>query len=79
MSISTFESNVFLLTKYANIQKITPLVFDFSVQEITVALVIVIFLMILVLAIILIKIPKTKRFVLHEFFCTNIIPTSYYQ
>ena len=58
MLISTFESHVFLLTKYANIQKIIPSIFNSSAHKIYKAHTMVTFLIIIILLIILIKIQK---------------------
>ena len=56
MLISTFESHVFLLKKYANIQIINS-----SAHKIYIAHTIVTFLIILILLIILIKIRKISK------------------
>ena len=59
--ISTFESHVFLLTKYANIQKLTPSISNSSAHKIYIAHTIVTFLIIVFLLIILIKIEKLSK------------------
>ena len=61
MLISTFESHVFLLKKYANIQKMIPSIFNSSAHKIYIARTIVTFLIILILLIILIKIQKISK------------------
>ena len=61
MLISAFEIHVFLLTKYANIQKIIPSIFNSSAHKIYIAHTIVTFLIILILLIILNKIYKISK------------------
>ena len=61
MLISTFESHLFLLTKYASIQKIIPSIFNSCAHKINIAHTIVTFLIILILLIILIKIQKISK------------------
>ena len=58
MLISTFESHVFLLKKYANIQKIIASIFNSRSHKIYIAHTIITFLIILILIIILINIKK---------------------
>ena len=41
MPLSIFENHVFILTKYANIQKIIPSIFIFSAHKLTLALIII--------------------------------------
>ena len=61
MLISTFESHVFLLTKYVNIQKIIPSIFNSSAHKLCIAHTIITFLIILILLIIPIKIQKISK------------------
>ena len=61
MLISTFESHVFLFTKYTNIQKIIPSIFNSSAHKIYIVHTILTFLIILILLIILIKIQNISR------------------
>ena len=61
MLISTFESHVFILAKYANIQKIIPSIFNSCASKIYIAHTIVTCLIILILLIILIKIRKISK------------------
>ena len=58
MSLSIFENHVFILTQYANIQKIIPSIFISSAHKLTLALIIITLLMITILGLILLKIQK---------------------
>ena len=61
MPLSIFENHVFILAKYANIQKIIPSIFISSAHKLTLALVIITLLMIAILGIILLKIQKISK------------------
>ena len=58
MSLSIFENHVFILTKYANIQKFIPSIFISSAYKLTLSLIIITLLMITILGLILLKIQK---------------------
>ena len=61
MPLSIFENHIFILTKYANIQKIIPSIFISSAHKLTLALIIITLLMIKILGIILLKIQKISK------------------
>ena len=61
MLLSIFENHVFILTKYANIQKIIASIFISSAHKLTLALIIITLLMITTLGIILLKIQKISK------------------
>ena len=61
MPLSIFENHVFILTKYANIQKIIPSVFISSAHKLTLALIIITLLMIKILGLIPLKIQKISK------------------
>ena len=58
MSLSIFENHVFILKKYANIQKIIPSVFISSAHKLTLAIIIITLFMITILGLLLLKIKK---------------------
>ena len=59
ISLSIFENDVFILTKYAaNIQEIIPSIFISSAHKLTLALIIITLLMIKIVGLILIKIQE---------------------
>ena len=61
MPLSIFENHVFILTKYANIQKIIQSIFISSAHKLTLALIIITLLMITILGLILSKIQKISK------------------
>ena len=61
MPLSIFENHVFILTKYANIQKIIPSIFISSAHKLTLVLIIITLLMITILGLILWKIQKISK------------------
>ena len=61
MPLSIFENHVFILTKYANIQKIISSIFISSAHKLTLTLIIITLLMITILGFILLKIQKMSR------------------
>ena len=61
MSLSIFENHVFILTKYANIQKIIPSTLISSAHKLKFALIIITLLMITILGLILLKIQKISK------------------
>ena len=62
MPLSNLENHVFILTKYANIQKIAPSIFISSAHKLTVALIIITLLMTTILGLILVKIQKISKY-----------------
>ena len=56
--LSIFENHVFILKKYASIQKIISSIFISSAHKLTLALIIITLLMITILRLILLKIQK---------------------
>ena len=61
MPLSIFENHVFILTKYANIQKIIPSIFISSAHKLTLALIIITLLIITILGLILLKIQQISK------------------
>ena len=61
MPLSIFENHVFILTKYAKVQKIIPSIFISSAHKLTLALIIITLLMIKILGLILLKIQKISE------------------
>ena len=61
MSLSNFENHFFILTKYANIQKIIPSIFISSADKLTLAPIIITLLMITILGLIRLKTQKISK------------------
>ena len=61
MPLSIFENHVFILTTYANIQKIIPSIFISNAHKLTLALIIITLLMITNLGLILLKGQKISK------------------
>ena len=61
MRLSNFKSHVFILTKYANIQKIIPAIFISSAHKLTLARIIITLLMITILGLMILKIQKISK------------------
>ena len=61
MPLSILENHVFILTKYANVQKIIPSIFISSAHKLTLALIVITLLMITILGLILLKIQKMSK------------------
>ena len=61
MPLLVFENQVFILTKYANIQKNIPSIFISSTHKLILALIIITLLMITILGLILLKVKKISN------------------
>ena len=61
MPLSILENQVFMLTKYANIQKIIQSIFISSAHKLTVALIIITLLMTTISGLILLKLQKISK------------------